>query len=119
MTLRDTLELTVTSPTGGRIHVGDVGTVLNAAFTDGTSAVNISTATLKSFLVEDPAGVAQEWTLSFVNSGSDGLCDYTTIVSDFDVAGRWKFQGYIEMPTAKFHTNIVYLTVYPNLVDPT
>jgi hypothetical protein len=117
---RATLELTINSPTGGRVHIGDVGTVLNFVVTDGTDEVDLSDYDTLTLLMEDPAGTAAEETLTFTTDGSDGALYLTTDADTFDVAGQWMVQAVLtEAGTSiTFHTCIVYIRVYPNLVDP-
>ena len=117
---RDTLELTINSPTGGRIHIGDVGTVLNFVVTDGTDEVDLSDYDTLTLLMEDPEGTAAEETLEFTTDGSDGALKLTTEAGTFDVAGQWLVQALLEEAGDGIivHTCIVYIRVYPNLVDP-
>jgi hypothetical protein len=117
---RDTLELTINSPTGGRVHIGDVGTVLNFVVTDGADEVDLTGYDTLTLLTEDPSGTAAEETLEFTTDGTDGALKLTTASDTFDSAGRWMVQALLGHADAGItvHTCIVYIRVYPNLVDP-
>jgi hypothetical protein len=117
---RDTLELTISSPTGGRVHVGDVGTVLYFVVTDGADVVDLTGYDTLTLLMEDPDHVAAETTLDFSTDGTNGAIQLTTTSDTFDVAGQWMVQALLGHTDAGItvHTCIVYIRVYPNLVDP-
>ena len=100
----------------GEVHQLDIGTIFEVTFKNSSDAVvNISTATVKQIIFTDPNSVAHEQTAAFTTDGADGKIRYTTILNDLDVVGNWKLQGYIEMPTGKWHSDISKFTVYPNI----
>lgn len=99
------------------IHVGDVGTVLTLTVTedDGTTAVNISTATVKTFYFLKPDGTKINKTAAFTTNGADGKLTYTTAASDIGVAGVWQVQAYVEIGTSKYYSSKTTFTVQSNL----
>jgi hypothetical protein len=97
------------------IHVGDIGTVFLATVEDGTTAVDVSTATVKNFVFGKPTGVSVTKAASFNTTGVDGKLKYTTLLGDLDVAGQWKLQVYLEMLTGKWHSDMYTFMVFDNL----
>jgi hypothetical protein len=97
------------------IHLGDIGTIFDVTVMDGTTAVNISTATVKQFILKKPDGSSVTKTASFKVLGADGVLTYTTLANDLDQAGTWSLQVYIEMPTGKWHSDTYSFVVYLNL----
>lgn len=102
------------------IHLGDVGTIFEVACVDENGAViNISGASTKQILAEQPDGTIQTWTAIFSTDGTDGLMRYVTqSTGDLPASGDWKFQGYVVLSTDKFHTAISTVTIYPNVDTP-
>jgi len=98
------------------IHLGDIGTIFDVTVMDGTTAVNISTATVKSFILKKPDGSSVTKTAAFKVLGVDGVLTWTTTATtDLDQAGTWSLQVYIEMPTGKWHSDTYSFVVYLNL----
>lgn len=99
------------------ITKGDIGTVLEATIVSETGAVvDVSGATLKQFVLRDPANAVTLKTASFSGTGTDGKIRYTTIAGDLALAGIYSIQGYVEISTSpKFHTSIVTFEVSANL----
>lgn len=99
------------------IHVGDVGTIIRLTITesDGTTAVDVSTATVKKFYFAKPSGEKLAVTAEFNTTGVDGKLKYTTIAGDIDVAGVWQVQAYVEIGTAKYYSTKTTFSVQSNL----
>ena len=97
------------------IHVGDVGTILERTVTDGGVAVDISTASVRQFILRKPSGAAATKTAAFSTDGSDGKLRYVTVADDLDQAGQWSLQVYLEMTAGKWHSDVAVFDVYPNL----
>lgn len=97
------------------IHVGDVGTVFTATLKDSGTALDISGATTKYFLLNQPGGTTTTVTANFVTSGTDGALDFTSTAAHFDQTGRFKLQAYITDGTNTYHTDVYEFTVHPNL----
>ena len=97
------------------IHVGDEGTQLVVTIKDGTTVVDISTATVKYLTLKKPDGTSLQKNTSFVTDGVDGQMQYTTVSGDLSICGTWKMQGRVEITSGKFRTDIISFKVYRNL----
>jgi hypothetical protein len=90
------------------VHVGDIGTTIELTLLDGAAAVDVSSATAtKNILLTDPLGALHTKGASFTTDGTDGKVKWvTTAVGDFDLAGTWKVQAYVEntSPVWKGHS---------------
>ena len=94
-------------------YVGDVGTEL---IVDVGS--DISTSTVRKLYVRKPSGEEVIWTASIGNPDAYGKytrITYTIRTGDWDEAGWWSLQSYIEMPgwkgrgtTSKFELKADY-----------
>jgi hypothetical protein len=76
------------------IHVGDVGTVIRLTVTekDGTTPINVSTASVKTFYFRKPDGTKFNRPAEFNTDGADGKLKYTTVDGDIDVTGHCRFR---------------------------
>jgi hypothetical protein len=99
------------------IHIGDVGTIIRLTVTedDGTTAVNVSTATVKKFYFLKPDGTKVNKTAEFNTDGSDGKLKYTVVALDIDQAGTWQVQAYVEIGAAKYYSTKTTFSVQSNL----
>lgn len=97
------------------VHLNDIGTQFIVTIYEDGVPLNISTASLMRILFEKSNGTKLSKTAVFVSNGTDGKIKYTTLTGDLDTAGTWRIQGYIEMGGGKWHSEIAYFTVQPNL----
>lgn len=99
------------------IHVGDVGTVITLTIyeDDGTTVVDVSSATTKTIYFKKPDGTKLAATAGFTTTGTDGKIAYTTVAGDVSVAGVWEVQGYVEIGTAKYYSTKGRFQVHGNL----
>lgn len=99
------------------IHVGDVGTIIRLTITeaDGTTAVDVSGATVKTFYFLKPTGTKINKTAVFDSDGTDGKLKYTTLAGDIDTVGRWQVQAYVEIGAAKYYSSKETFSVHSNL----
>jgi hypothetical protein len=99
------------------IHVGDVGTVITLTIyeDDGTTVVDVSSATTKTIYFKSPSGTKKNATASFTTDGKDGKIYYTTVAGFIDTAGVWEVQGYVEIGTAKYYSTKGRFQVHGNL----
>lgn len=98
------------------IHVGDVGTLFRVTLTqDDGSIFDVSSATVKTLIFARPDGSTMDKLAVFITNGSDGKIGYITIANDLNVAGSWKLQAYVELPTGKWHSAIAKFKVKVNL----
>lgn len=99
----------------GEIRIGDVGTVFEITLMEDSDAVDVSSATLKQIIFEDPGGATHTKSAGFTTTGVDGKIRYVTIAGDLNRTGKWKLQAYVETPAGKWHSDISTFRVYPNL----
>ena len=97
------------------IHINDVGTQFLVTVTDGTSAVDISSATTKQLIFKKPSGTKLTKTASFITDGTDGKIKYNVAADDLDEAGSYKLQGKVIISDGTFYTDIHTFKVYRNL----
>lgn len=97
------------------IRVGDVGTVFSLTISDGSAAVDISSATTKQILFQKPDGTKLTKDANFATDGSDGIITYAAIAGDLDSAGYWQIQAYIVMPAGTWKSDINRFLVHSNL----
>ncbi len=97
------------------VRVNDTGTRFELTIKEGNVAVDISSATVKTIKFQKPDNLTVSKTADFTTDGTDGKIDYVSITNDIDVKGEWKIQGYIEMPSGKFHTSMSSFGVSANL----
>lgn len=80
------------------IHVGEGGLDFDIQVKRRSGvAADISEATKTDIIFQRPDGTYFTRPAIFITDGSDGWIRYTTIVNDFDQAGTWKYQTYIEI----------------------
>ena len=59
------------------IHMNDVGTKFLVTVTDGTTAVDISSATTKQLIFQKPSGTKLTKATAFTSDGTDGKMQYS------------------------------------------
>jgi len=74
-------------------HLNAYGGVFQITLTDGSSAVDVSAATTKQIIFEDPDGTVTSKTAVWVTDGTDGKIKYTAESGLLDATGVWKIQG--------------------------
>ncbi len=98
------------------VHVGDIGTEFRPRFLDETGAViNIAAATVKHVIFQKPDGTVITRTATLYTDGTDGKAKYDSIAGDLDLAGTWLWEGYVEIASGKWHSDIHRFTVVANL----
>jgi len=97
------------------IHKNDVGTVFELTVKDGSSTVNLSSATKKQIIFSKPDATTSTKTASFKTDGTDGILSYVTVAGDLDQSGDWQVQAYVEITSGKWHSDVATFTVYDNL----
>ena len=98
------------------IHIlMDQLTKLLVAVTDDGSDVDISTASSLVIFIKKPDGTVLERAGVLNTDGTDGKMYYLTVVGDLDVAGNYKIQGKVVIPTGTFYTSISNFKVHCNL----
>ncbi len=98
----------------GEIHVGDIGTVFQVTVKDGTTVVDVSSATTLQLIFTKPSGSITV-TASLVNTGTDGLIKYAFVSGDLNIAGRWRYQVRVVISSSEWKSDIGSFTVHKNL----
>jgi hypothetical protein len=86
------------------IHAEDVGTKLLSTVTDCGTVVDISTATSLSIFIRKPDSTVLSRTGVLYTDGTDGKMYYATVAGDLDVAGLYKIQGKVGLPSGAIHS---------------
>jgi len=94
------------------IFVGDIGTAFVLTVVEGTSVVDISSASVKEMIFQKPSGVVVTKTASFQTDGTDGKIRYITTSGDIDESGYWLYQGRIVLSSWSGHTDMHGFEVY-------
>ena len=97
------------------IHLDDVGTQFLLTIKDGSSAVDISSASTKQIIIQKPSGTKVTASTSFSSDGTDGKMYYNVVADDLDEAGSYKLQGRVIISAGTFYTDITSFKVYRNL----
>ena len=97
------------------IHMNDVGTKFLVTVTDGTSAVDISSATTKQLIFQKPSGTKLTKATAFTSDGTYVKMQYSIASDDFDEAGSYKLQGKVVISDGTFYTDIHTFKVHRNL----
>jgi hypothetical protein len=97
------------------IHVDDVGTILVGVFRNASGVVDVSGALTKTIYLYRPGGSVLTKEAVLTTDGTDGSIQYTVAEGDLDIAGVWKIQGFVSLPSGSWHSQIETFRVYPNL----
>ena len=98
------------------IHKDDYGTLFIATIKDGSSTVDVSSATTKTLKFKKPSGPVLSKSGEFTTTGVDGKIQYLTVSGDLSEIGTWQVQGYVITPSGKWDTDINKFKVYNNLM---
>ena len=97
------------------IHLNDIGTQFLLSVKDGSSAVDISSATTKQIIIKKPSGTKVTANTAFSTDGTDGKMYYNAVDGDLDEAGSYKLQGKVVISDGTFYTDITSFKVHRNL----
>ncbi len=97
------------------IHVGDIGTVLVVTLKNDNVPVDISAATTKQIILQNPSVTGGAFAATFTTDGTDGKLQYTTTINDLDESGVWQIQAYVVLATGAWRSEIQEFSVFPNL----
>jgi hypothetical protein len=98
-----------------QIHEGDIGTKLLITVTDDGQVVDISSASSLSIFIKKPNGTILTRVGTLETDGTDGKMYYITVSGDLDVAGNYKIQGQVVLPTGSYYTSTATFKVHCNL----
>lgn len=97
------------------IHVNDSGIDFRVTMMDDLGIVDIHQADIKEYRFQSPDGVMFVRDAQFYTDGYDGALTYSTVSTDFNQPGIWRYQVYLKIgPDEKF-SDIGKFRVYPNL----
>lgn len=86
------------------IKVGAVGYPLRIQFYDGDGSVRDVSGATVSAIITRPDGSSVERNMSFVTDGTDGLCEITSIATDFPDPGIYELGGRIQSGGVDWYT---------------
>lgn len=98
------------------LHVTDIGTEIRVTVMDGSSLLDVSTATVKKILFKHKTGVTFSRDAAFVTDGTDGKIKYILVQGDIDLQGKWELQVYLEFSTGKWHSSKATFEAAANIV---
>jgi hypothetical protein len=101
------------------IHVGDEGTEIVIALTDGGTALDLTTSTARQMVFRSPSGVVTVLTATVDGSAAEGRIKVLTGPGAGEIAltsgGVWDIQGRVVFAAGRWHTAKGHVRVYPNL----
>jgi hypothetical protein len=97
------------------VHVEDIGTVISVTIKRAGVAVDISSATLKNFIIVTNEAVRKVCDTVFSTDGTDGILTYTTVSGDLPTAGRYKIQAQLTITGWSGKSSIGEFEVIRNL----
>lgn len=106
-------------------HVGDYGTVIEFQFRrSNKEPLDISEAFAIEIVFMRPDGTSFSRPMQLLTSeesslsaGSDGIAFYVVQSGDWDVAGNWFLQGYVEFDSGAWNSSVVHVIIFPNLIN--
>ena len=98
------------------LHISDVGTLIKMLVLDGTTPVDLSTATTKEILFKHKTGVTFRRAGSFLTNGTDGYLTYVLVNGDIELQGKWELQVYLEFSTGHWHSSKATFEAATNII---
>lgn len=100
-----------------RIHKGNVGTSIEFALVDqDLGAVDLTGYSTLQIIAVGPTGTRKVWSATPLGSSLAGVIRFvTTLATDLDLAGEWRFQPHIIIPAGEFWGDVHKVTVEANL----
>lgn len=99
----------------GDIHIGDIVQFQIQILDQNGIAPDISSATIKDFLLQKPDGSFITKSMFFYTDGTDGIVIYITNNSDLDQSGQWRYQIHLIYDSNEQHTDVTKFKVLANL----
>lgn len=97
-------------------HVADIGNRITLVVVDeDNAAVDISTASVKQFVLRKPDGTTATKTATFTTDGTDGSLYYLVESGLLDQTGVWTVQAIVTFGGATYHGQFVEFAVAANL----
>jgi hypothetical protein len=102
-------------PVVEEVHLNDIGTVFRVTLYDGEDLLDCSAALDIKIIFQKANGTRVEKDAVFMTDGTDGIIQYVAVDGDINVIGNWKIQGYIQLPSGKWKSNVEKFKVYANI----
>ena len=93
------------------IKVGDIGTVFRVTLNDANGVLDISGATVKELKFKRPDNSTLVKTASFTTDGTDGKLQYASIAGDLSIAGDWKMEAFVTLPSGSWTSDCIQFIV--------
>ena len=98
------------------IQIGATNLAIKLLVKEGNDALNISSASTRTIIIEKPDSTLISASADFFTDGRDGIIYYRTSGSmDLNQAGEYNAQAYLVMTGFTGYTTPVTFTVYENL----
>jgi len=101
------------------IHIGDTGTILECTIVDcqePPQLIDVSSATvLKEISLRRPDRTTMVKVAIFKTDGTDGIIQYESLETDFDVKGTWSIQARVQLSDGTWFSEKDTFTVDDNL----
>ena len=96
------------------LHVGDIGTSFELTIRKAhdNKPLDISGATVKRILFQQPDGTIETKTASFVTNGRDGKIKYVTESGDIDQVGQLQYRAEVTLSSAHYESSTKTVTVH-------
>lgn len=107
-----------TPDTRNNIQVGATNLLVELELREGYNVLDISSATVKNIIIEQPNSTLITSSGSFLTDGTDGILYYRTSPTDLIQVGTYNVQAYIEMPDFIGYSTPTSFNVYQNLPLP-
>lgn len=97
------------------IHQGDIGTKLLITVKDGSSPVDISTASSLSIIIKRPDGTKLHRSGTLETDGTDGKMYYIVVAGDLNAAGLYKIQAHVVLQAGSHYSSTAGFKVHCNI----
>lgn len=100
------------------VHKDDIGTIFRATIKDGSTAVDVSSATTLQFFFRKPDAslTVDTQTAVLTGDGTDGIIEYISTSGDLDTIGTWQLQAKIVLDVNnQFKTDWHKFEVHENI----
>lgn len=99
------------------VHIADIGTRIIITVKEGTTIVNLATASTKKIRIKRKDGTVIDVDADLYTDGVDGKLTYLTKSGDLAGKGEYKIQVYLVFPSGTWHSSIETFTVSENIKD--
>jgi len=96
-------------------HVADEGTILQKTVVDGVTPFDLSTTTALNLVVTDAGGNTSSIAGAFETDGTDGIVNFETIATTWQVPGVASEQVQLINPDGAWSSEITKRRIHPKL----